>query len=73
MLVQFWHGQTEAHFHFFVMVGLVALYQDWVPFSVGLAIVVVHHGLIGTLFPGDVYDHHAAMAHPWRWMAIYRC
>ncbi|WP_380161496.1 putative bifunctional diguanylate cyclase/phosphodiesterase [Kineococcus sp. R86509] len=71
VLVQFWHGQTEAHFHFFVMVGLVALYQDWVPFSVGLAIVVVHHGLIGTLFPEDVYDHHSAMTHPWRWMAIH--
>ncbi|MBB2903194.1 diguanylate cyclase (GGDEF)-like protein [Kineococcus radiotolerans] len=71
VLVQFWSGQTEAHFHFFVMVGLVALYQDWVPFSVGLLIVVVHHGLLGTLFPGEVYDHHAAMTHPWRWMVIH--
>ncbi|WP_432511572.1 putative bifunctional diguanylate cyclase/phosphodiesterase [Kineococcus sp. SYSU DK001] len=71
VLVQFWEGQTEAHFHFFVMVGLVALYQDWVPFSIGLGVVVVHHGLLGTLEPRFVYSHHAAQHHPWGWMAIH--
>ncbi|MEZ0167034.1 putative bifunctional diguanylate cyclase/phosphodiesterase [Kineococcus sp. LSe6-4] len=71
VLVQFWDGQTEAHFHFFVMIGLVALYQDWVPFSIGLGIVVVHHGLLGTLAPRFVYSHHSAMEHPWRWMAVH--
>jgi diguanylate cyclase (GGDEF)-like protein len=71
VLVQFWGGQTEAHFHFFVMIGLVALYQDWVPFSIGLGIVVVHHGVLGTLEPQFVYSHHAAMAHPWRWMVVH--
>ncbi|PRY11797.1 putative bifunctional diguanylate cyclase/phosphodiesterase [Kineococcus rhizosphaerae] len=71
VLVDFWHGQTEAHFHFFVMIGLVALYQDWVPFGIGLSIVVVHHGLLGTLAPKYVFSHHAAMAHPWRWMLVH--
>ncbi|WP_380170053.1 putative bifunctional diguanylate cyclase/phosphodiesterase [Kineococcus sp. DHX-1] len=71
VLVQFWDGQTEAHFHFFVMIGLVALYQDWVPFSIGLFIVVVHHGVLGTLEPRFVYSHHAAMDHPWRWMVVH--
>ncbi|WP_432541400.1 putative bifunctional diguanylate cyclase/phosphodiesterase [Kineococcus sp. SYSU DK002] len=71
VLVQFWEGQTEAHFHFFVMVGLVALYQDWVPFSIGLGVVVVHHGLLGALRPQFVYSHHAAHEHPWAWMAVH--
>lgn len=71
VLVQFWDGTIEAHFHFFVMVGLVALYQDWLPFGVGLFIVVVHHGVVGTLFPGDVYSHHSAKAHPWAWMLVH--
>ncbi|GAA0322078.1 diguanylate cyclase (GGDEF)-like protein [Kineococcus aurantiacus] len=71
VLVQFWGGQIEAHFHFFVMVGLVALYQDWVPFGIGLGVVVLHHGVLGTLEPGVVFSHHAAMAHPWRWMVVH--
>ena len=71
VLVHFWGGQTEAHFHFFVMVGVVALYQDWLPFGVGLAIVVVHHGVLGTLQPHQVFSHHEAMAHPWSWAAVH--
>ena len=26
------HGTIEAHFHFFVIIGFIALYQDWAPF-----------------------------------------
>jgi len=25
-------GSIEAHFHFFIIIGFIALYQDWVPF-----------------------------------------
>src|SRR5688572_10443035 len=31
MLVHQSGGVTEWHFHFFVMVGLITLYQEWVP------------------------------------------
>src|SRR5262245_56013073 len=31
LLVHFSGGYIEMHFHFFVMVGLMALYQDWIP------------------------------------------
>jgi hypothetical protein len=27
---------VEAHFHFFVMVGVVTLYQDWLRFGLAL-------------------------------------
>ena len=27
-------GVVEAHFHFFVMVGVITLYQDWLPFGI---------------------------------------
>jgi hypothetical protein len=37
-------GTIEMHFHFFVMVGVITLYQDWVPFGLALAYVVVHTG-----------------------------
>ena len=71
LLVYLMHGLTEAHFHFFVMVGLVSLYQDWVPFGVALVVVLVHHGLLGTLFPHSVFGHSAAHHNPWAWAGVH--
>jgi two-component system cell cycle sensor histidine kinase/response regulator CckA len=59
------------HFHFFVMVPLMALYQDWVPFLAAIAYVVLHHGTVGVLDASQVYNHAAAWASPWRWAAIH--
>jgi diguanylate cyclase (GGDEF)-like protein len=71
VLVHVWGGVIEAHFHFFVMIVLLSLYEDWVPFLMAAAYVVLHHGLAGALAPGSVYNHHAAQAHPWRWALIH--
>ncbi|MGH4022957.1 MAG: hypothetical protein ACRDRV_00040, partial [Pseudonocardiaceae bacterium] len=38
-------GSIEAHFHFFVIIGLIALYQDWVPFMWNIVFTVLSHGL----------------------------
>src|SRR5919107_1893253 len=64
-------GVVEAHFHFFVMIGGITLYQDWLPFGLALGYVVVHHGLLGLLVPGDVYNHPAAWQQPWKWALIH--
>ena len=48
-LVHLWGGVTEAHFVFFVMIGVVSLYQDWVPFGIAVVVVALHHGVLGTL------------------------
>ena len=53
------------------MIGLLTLYQDWLPFLVAIGFVAVHHGVIGVVAPGSVYDHGAAVAHPWRWALIH--
>ena len=71
LLVHVFDGLTEAHFAFFVVVGLVSLYQDWTPFGLALAVVVLHHGVAGTLFPHTVFHHHAAFRHPWLWAAVH--
>ena len=71
VLVHLWTGVIEAHFHFFVMVGVLTLYQAWVPFLVAIAYVVLHHGLVGVLAPASVYNHPSAIAHPWRWAMIH--
>jgi PAS domain S-box-containing protein len=64
-------GYIEFHFHFFVMVGLMALYQDWVPFLLAIVFVVIHHGTVGVLNPASVYNHAGAWASPWMWAGIH--
>ena len=64
-------GAIEAHFHFFVMVGLLSLYQEWYPFLLAIGFVVLHHGLAGALFPKAVYGHDAAINDPWSWAVIH--
>ncbi|MEA2290597.1 MAG: hypothetical protein QOD55_2594 [Solirubrobacteraceae bacterium] len=71
MLVHLWGGAIEAHFHFFVVIGLLTLYQDWVPFLMAIAYVVLHHGVLGVLAAESVYAHADAQAHPWRWALIH--
>ncbi len=64
-------GLVEMHFHFFVVVALVSLYHDWTCYLIALGFVVVHHAVLGTLFPASVYNHPAAWAHPARWAVIH--
>jgi PAS domain S-box-containing protein len=71
VLVQFSGGTIEAHFHFFVVVALISLYQDWVPFLLAIAFVALDHGLLGTLLPTWVYNHPDALAHPWKWAVVH--
>ena len=47
VLVHLSEGSIEIHFHFFVMVGVVTLYQDWWPFLAAIGYVVVQHGVAG--------------------------
>ncbi|MGY1754105.1 putative bifunctional diguanylate cyclase/phosphodiesterase [Blastococcus sp. SYSU D01042] len=69
-LVHLWAGVTEAHFVFFVMIGVVSLYQDWVPFGIAVLVVAGHHGILGTLFPDEVFGHHT-QGNPWLWAGIH--
>ena len=71
LLVHVTGGLTEAHFHFFVMISVVTLYEDWRTFLLAFAYVVAHHGLVGTLMPAAVFDHGDATVAPWAWAAVH--
>jgi PAS domain S-box-containing protein/diguanylate cyclase (GGDEF)-like protein len=71
VLVHLSGGVIEAHFHFFVVIVLLTLYEDWLPLLVAAAYVVLHHGLTGAIDPDSVYNHAGAIAHPWKWAAIH--
>lgn len=71
LLTHFSGGYIEAHFHFFVMMGVIVLYEDWLPFLASVFFVAVHHGAVGVLDPASVYNHPSALAHPWAWAGIH--
>jgi diguanylate cyclase (GGDEF)-like protein len=71
VLVHVSGGLIEAHFHFFVVVALLSLYQDWKPFLVAIGLTVIEHGVTGVLAPHAVYNHPDAWAHPWKWAFIH--
>jgi len=64
-------GMIEAHFHFFVMIPVIALYEAWPPFTLAVAYVLVHHGVMGTLNPQGVYNHPAARERPWLFAGVH--
>jgi PAS domain-containing protein len=71
ILVHLSGGYIEAHFHFFVMVAVVVLYQEWAPFLASVAYVVLHHGVAGALAPDSVFNHPAGQDHPAQWALIH--
>ncbi len=70
-LVVFSNGAIEAHFDFFIVIGFIALYQDWVPFGWDVAFTVLSHGLGSAFKPDMMFNTMAGMDHPWRLSFIH--
>jgi signal transduction histidine kinase len=64
-------GVIEAHFHFFVVIVLLTLYEDWTIFLFAAGFVVLHHGIGGAIDPHAIFNHPDAEAHPWRWALVH--
>ncbi|HSK98282.1 MAG TPA: hypothetical protein VK891_16765, partial [Euzebyales bacterium] len=71
VLIHVTGGVIEAHFHFFIALPAVALYQRWMPYLLALATVVVHHATMSAIAPELVFGHPAAIARPLVWTAIH--
>jgi PAS domain S-box-containing protein len=71
ILVHLSGGYIEFHFHFFVMLVFLSFYQDWIPFGLAILYVALHHGVVGVLWPNEVYNHSAAINAPWTWAGIH--
>jgi len=64
-------GYIEAHFHFFLALVVLAMYEDWLPFALGFAGVGISHVVFGLIDASRVYNHVAAMENPMVWGAIH--
>jgi diguanylate cyclase (GGDEF)-like protein/PAS domain S-box-containing protein len=64
-------GLTDLHFHFFVVLGLISLYQDWLPFLLSVGLVAVHHVWTGIVTPSLLYSDPRAAEYPVRWAVMH--
>jgi PAS domain S-box-containing protein len=68
-LVHITHGLIEAHFHFFVVVAALSVYEDWLPFLVAIAYVFIQHALMAAFIDHDMVFNHAGSS--WKWAAVH--
>jgi diguanylate cyclase (GGDEF)-like protein/PAS domain S-box-containing protein len=71
VLIHLTDGLTESHFHFFVMLALITLYQEWMPFLLAFGFVVVHHATMGLFMPDMVFSTPEAERRPLLWALIH--
>jgi Methyl-accepting chemotaxis protein (MCP) signalling domain len=71
VIVHFTGGVIEAHFTFFVMIPLIALYQDIKAFAIAVGFVAVHHVGMTLIAPDSVFNHAPAQAKPLLWALIH--
>jgi signal transduction histidine kinase len=60
-LVHLTPAMSEAHFHYFVVVALIALYQDWKVYALAIGFVLLQHGVMAVV-PGDALFGHWGFA-----------
>jgi diguanylate cyclase (GGDEF)-like protein len=71
VLVHLSRGTIEVHFHFFVVIAVLALYQEWGVFLLAVVFVLVHHAVLSVLLPDSVFQHAAGQAAPLRWALLH--
>lgn len=64
VLIHHLDGMTEGHFHFFVVLPMIALYQRWTPLLAALTVIVVHHLALAAADPQALFNTDIAIAHP---------
>lgn len=64
-------GSIEAHFHFFIIIGFIALYQDWIPFLFNVLFTVISHGVGSAWQQTLIFNHAAGQGNPWLWSLIH--
>ncbi len=71
VLVSFSGGFIEAHFHYFVAIVWLAVYEDWVPLAIGVAVVAGTHQLFSLFEMGMMFNHEPAMENHGFWANVH--
>ena len=67
-LVHVMEGATEAHFHYFVIVTVLALYEEWATYLTAIAYVLFQHGVGSAVVQDSIFDHDTAS---WMWAGVH--
>jgi diguanylate cyclase (GGDEF)-like protein len=70
-LVDISGGLLDMHFSFFIVIVVLTLYEDWVPFLLAVGFVLIHHGVMGMIDPRAVFDDPRYWHDPWAWAALH--
>jgi two-component system NtrC family sensor kinase len=57
-------GLTDLHFDFFVVLVLIGMYQDWIPFGLAVVEVAADHLVMSALDPDMVFSSAGGRSHP---------
>ena len=71
ILIHMLGGMTEGHFHFFVVLPLVALYQRWTPLLLAIGFVVIHHVGMALVAPELLYNTDIAQQNPMTFVFVH--
>jgi hypothetical protein len=72
LLVHVSGGQTSMHFHFFVVLALVAMYQEWAPYLLAVAFTALHHVGVALLLESDhVFSDPVPQEAPVLWALVH--
>jgi len=63
LTVHLFEGVGEAHFHYFVTVAVIALYQDWTVYLLAIGFVLVQHGVMAVRPDGLTGEWGTAAVH----------
>ena len=64
-------GRSEAHFLYFVLLGVLTLYDDWLPYAAAVLFVLLQHGIMGAIMPETVFSADPIGGSPWIGAAIH--
>jgi serine phosphatase RsbU (regulator of sigma subunit) len=72
-LIHITGGLAEAHFHVFVVIALISLYEDWWAYGIAFAFAAVHHAVLGSVRTQEIFYHPGRFeAVPaWEWTLIH--
>jgi diguanylate cyclase len=63
-IVHLAHGAVQSHFHYFAVLALLSVYEDWRLFFVAVLAVPVEHALISAVHPAHAGD-------AWIWVGVH--
>lgn len=71
VLIDLSGGASEARLHVFVLLALVALYEDWRPFALAVGLVVGGFVVAAAAAPEAIYAAQRVILNPWPWTALH--